>query len=435
MESKQSHSIVGIWTNACRFLLALVFIFSGFVKAVDPLGTQYKIQDYLEAFGWVALVPAFLPFLASVLQAMVEFCLGIYLLFGIRRRMTTLFVVVIMGVMTPLTLWLALSNPISDCGCFGDAVTLTNWETFGKNVLLLIAAVSVFKWGNRITPLVTKRFDWLVAMYAFLYILGMTLYCYRELPVFDFRPYRIGTDIRKGMEIPEGAKPTVYDTRFILQKNGVEKEFTLDDYPDSTWTFVDSRTVVKEQGYEPPVRDFSIIRQEDGEDVTDEILTDDKYTFLLVAHQLSQADDSSIDLINELYDYSVEHGYQFYCLTSSPDSDIEDWQERTGAEYPFCLMDDITLKTMIRSNPGLMLLKNGVVINKWSVNNLPDEYVLTDRLENLPLAQVNEKTFSHKVVLVLAWFVFPLLFFSMVDVIWEHSHRKKKLKLKENRTK
>ncbi len=435
MESKQSHSIVGIWTNACRFLLALVFIFSGFVKAVDPLGTQYKIQDYLEAFGWVALVPAFLPFLASVLQAMVEFCLGIYLLFGIRRRMTTLFVVVIMGVMTPLTLWLAFSNPISDCGCFGDAVTLTNWETFGKNVLLLIAAVSVFKWGNRITPLVTKRFDWLVAMYAFLYILGMTLYCYRELPVFDFRPYRIGTDIRKGIEIPEGAKPTVYDTRFILQKNGVEKEFTLDDYPDSTWTFVDSRTVVKEQGYEPPVRDFSIIRQEDGEDVTDEILTDDKYTFLLVAHQLSQADDSSIDLINELYDYSVEHGYQFYCLTSSPDSDIEDWQERTGAEYPFCLMDDITLKTMIRSNPGLMLLKNGVVINKWSVNNLPDEYVLTDRLENLPLAQVNEKTFSHKVVLVLAWFVFPLLFFSMVDVIWEHFHRKKKLKLKENRTK
>ena len=275
MESKQLHSIIGIWTNACRFLLAAVFIFSGFVKAVDPLGTQYKIQDYLEVFGWAASVPAFLPFLASVLQAMVEFCLGVYLLFGIRRRMTTLFVVLIMGVMTPLTLWLALSNPISDCGCFGDAVTLTNWETFGKNVLLLIAAVSVFKWGNRITPLVTKRFDWLVAMYTFLYISGMTLYCYRELPVFDFRPYHIGADIRKGMEIPEGEKPTVYETRFILQKDGVEKEFTLENYPDSTWTFVDSKTMVKEQGYEPPVHDFSIIRQEDGEDITDEVLDDD----------------------------------------------------------------------------------------------------------------------------------------------------------------
>ena len=428
MESKQLHSIIGIWTNACRFLLAVVFIFSGFVKAVDPLGTQYKIQDYLEVFGWAASVPAFLPFLASVLQAMVEFCLGVYLLFGIRRRMTTLFVVLIMGVMTPLTLWLALSNPISDCGCFGDAVTLTNWETFGKNVLLLIAAVSVFKWGNRITPLVTKRFDWLVAMYTFLYISGMTLYCYRELPVFDFRPYHIGADIRKGMEIPEGEKPTVYETRFILQKDGVEKEFTLENYPDSTWTFVDSKTMVKEQGYEPPIHDFSIIRQEDGEDITDEVLDDDNYTFLLVAHQLSQADDSTIDLINELYDYSVEHGYQFYCLTSSPDSDIEDWQERTGAEYPFCLMDDITLKTMIRSNPGLMLLKNGVVINKWSVNSLPDEYVLTDSLDKLELGKQKQESDLQTIGYVLLWFILPLMMVLCVDILVVRRREKQRLR-------
>lgn len=123
------------------------------------------------------------PFLASVLQAMIEFCLGVYLLFGIRRRTTPLFMLLIMGVMTPLTLWLAIDNPISDCGCFGDAVVLTNWQTFWKNCFLLLAAVSVFKWRNCITPLITKRFDWLVALYTFLYILGMTLYCYRELPV------------------------------------------------------------------------------------------------------------------------------------------------------------------------------------------------------------------------------------------------------------
>lgn len=435
MESKRLHSIIGLWTNACRFFLAIVFIFSGFVKAVDPLGTQYKIQDYLEAFGWTSLVPAFFPFLASVLQAMIEFCLGVYLLFGIRRRTTPLFMLLIMGVMTPLTLWLAIDNPISDCGCFGDAVVLTNWQTFWKNCFLLLAAVSVFKWRNCITPLITKRFDWLVVLYTFLYILGMTLYCYRELPVFDFRPYHIGADIRKGMEIPEGAQPTVYETRFILKKDGVEKEFSLENYPDSTWTFVDSKTVVKKQGYEPPIHDFSIIRQEDGEDITEEVLNDEDYTFLLVAHQLNQADDSTIDLINELYDYSVENDYKFYCLTSSTDEDIEDWQERTGAEYPFCLMDNITLKTMIRSNPGLMLLKNGVVINKWSVNSLPDEYMLTDRLEKLPLAQINTKTFSHKVILVFAWFIFPLLFFSMVDAVWEQYHKRKRIKLNENQTK
>lgn len=433
MESKRLHSIIGVWANVCRFFLAAIFIFSGFVKADDPLGTQYKIQDYLEAFGWAASLPAFMPFLQSVLMAMVEFCLGIYLLFGIRRKTTPLFVLIIMALMTPLTLWLALTDPISDCGCFGDAIVLTNWETFAKNLCLLIAAISVFKWRERITPLVTRRFDWLVALYSFLYIIGVTLYCYRELPVFDFRPYHIGADIRKGMEIPEGAKPTVFDTRFILKKNGVEKEFSLEDYPDSTWTFVDSKTIVKEKGYEPLIHDFSILSQETGEDLTTEILNDDGYTFLMVAHQLNQADDSSIDLINELYDYCLENNYKFYCLTSSPDKDIEDWQERTGAEYPFCLMDDITLKTMIRSNPGLMLLKNGVVKNKWSVNHLPDEYELTGRLETLPLAQINEKTVSHKVILVFAWFVLPLLFFSMVDVIWETWHKKKKMK--ENQTK
>lgn len=435
MENKQLHSIRGVWTNFCRFCLAAVFVFSGFVKAVDPLGTQYKIQDYLEALGWEAVVPAFFPFLASVLQAMIEFCLGVYLLFGIRRRRTTLFLLVIMGIMVPLTLWLALAEPISDCGCFGDAVTLTNWETFWKNVLLLVAAVTVFKWKDCITPLVTKRFDWLVALYSFLYIMGMTLYCYRELPVFDFRPYHVGANIRKGMEMPEGAKPTVYETRFILRKEGVEKEFSLEEFPDSTWTFVDSKTIVKEQGYEPPIRDFSIIRQEDGEDITHEVVNDGGYTFLLVSHQLKLADDSTIDLINELYDYSLEHGYKFYCLTSSPDSDVEEWQERTGAEYPFCLTDNITLKTMIRSNPGMMLLKDGVIIKKWSVNNLPDEYMLTDRLEKLPWAQANARTFSHKVVLVIAWFIFPLLFFSMADAIWEQYHRKRNLKLKKNRIK
>lgn len=425
MENTRLHSIIGVWTNACRFLLAAVFVFSGFVKAVDPLGTQYKIQDYLEAFGWSDWVPAFVPFLLSVLQGLVEFCLGIYLLFGIRRRLTTTTTLLLMGAMTPLTFWLALTNPISDCGCFGDAVTLTNWETFSKNVLLLIASMSIFRWGNRIRPLVTHRFDWLVALYSFLYIAGMTLYCYHELPVFDFRPYHIGADIRKGMEMPEGAQPTLYDTRFILEKNGVEKEFGLENYPDSTWTFVDSHTVVKQRGYEPPIRDFSLLRQEDGEDVTQEVLADSSYTFLLVAHQLKEADDSAIDLINELYDYCVEQGYAFYGVTSSTDEDISDWQDRTGAEYPFCLMDNITLKTMVRSNPGLLLLKEGVVMNKWSANNLPDEYELTDRLEHLPLAQLHPKSVTQRIVWVLAWFVLPLLLFSLVDVVWENYHRRR----------
>ena len=431
MENDRQHRMIGILTTVSRFVLAVVFIFSGFVKAIDPLGTQYKIQDYIDAFGWTGVFPDFVPFLASALLGMLEFCLGVYLFFGIRRIIAPRAVVLVMAIMTPLTFWLALDNPVSDCGCFGDAVVLSNWETFWKNVVLLAMAVVVLKWRKRIFPLVTTRFDWLIALYGFIYIFCMTIYCYRELPVFDFRLYHVGADIRQGMEIPEGKEPTVYETRFVLQKDGVEKEFTLENYPDSTWTFVDSRTVVKKQGYEPPIHDFSMMNYEDGEDITDQVLSDENYTFLLVAHQLGLADDSKMDLINELYDYSLENGYAFYCLTSSSDEDIIKWQENTGAEYPFCLMDNITLKTMIRSNPGLILLKEGKVIRKWSVDNFPDEYELTAPLEQLPIGYMDAKSLSYKFLLVMAWFVFPLFFVCMLDLLWERYKKRQCLLKKE----
>ena len=430
MENDKQYKIIGVCTTVCRFVLAVVFIFSGFVKAIDPLGTQYKIQDYLEVFGWSAVLPDFVPFLASVLLGMLEFCLGVYLFFGIRRIIAPRVVVALMAVMTPMTFWLALDNPVSDCGCFGDAVVLTNWETFWKNVVLLIMSIIVLKYRKRLFPLVTIRFDWVIAMFGFIYILCMTVYCYRELPVFDFRPYHVGADIRQGMEIPEGEEPTVYETRFVLKKDGVEKEFTLEDYPDSTWTFVDSKTVVKKRGYEPPIHDFSMMSYEDGEDITNQVLADEGYTFLLVAHQLGLADESKIDLINELYDYSLNHGYAFYCLTSSTDEDIQRWQENTGAEYPFCLMDNITLKTMIRSNPGLMLLKEGKVIRKWSVNAFPDEYQLTEPLDKISIGYIDGWSSLHKAMVVIAWFVFPLLAFCLMDLLWERYYRNRR-KLEE----
>lgn len=429
MEESRKYKVIRACTTVCRFVLAVVFIFSGFVKAIDPLGTQYKIQDYLNAFGWADLFWDFIPLGCSALLGILEFCLGIYLFFGIRRIITPRAIALLMLVMTPLTFWLALDNPVSDCGCFGDAVVLSNWETFGKNVVLLVMSLVVLKWRRYIYPLVTTRFDWLISLYGFLYIFSMVIYCYRGLPVFDFRPYHVGADIRAGMEIPEGKKPTVYETLFLMEKDGKQKEFTLENYPDSTWTFVDSKTVIKEKGYEPPIHDFSILTWEDGEDITEQVLSDENYTFLLVSHQLGLADDSTIDLINEIYDYSLEYGYAFYCLTSSPDDDIHKWLENTGAEYPFCMMDDITLKTMIRSNPGLMLLKKGVVIRKWSVNDFPDEYMLTGPLDTLPIGSLDLHSFVRRTVWVVAWFVFPLFFICIVDLSWER-YRRRKLKKK-----
>ena len=431
METGKQHIAISVITTVCRFVLAVVFIFSGFVKAIDPLGTQYKIQDYLDALGWAGVFPEYIPFIASVLLGMLEFCLGVYLFFGIRRIIAPRAVVAVMAVMTPLTFWLALDNPVTDCGCFGDALILTNWETFGKNVVLLAMSLVVLKYRKCIRPLVTPRFSWLIALYGFLYIFCMTIYCYRHLPVFDFRPYYVGADIRQGMEVPEGEEPTELETRFVLQKDGVEKEFTLDNYPDSTWTFVDSRMVVKKQGYEPPIHDFAMLRYEDGEDITEQVLADEGYTFLLVAHQLGLANESCIDLINELYDYCLEYGYAFYCLTSSSDEDILKWQEDTGAEYPFCLMDNTTLRTMVRSNPGLILLKKGTVLWKWSVVDIPDEYELTGPLEQLSMGEVDRKPLANRLLGVFVWFAFPLFLMCMSDLAWERYRKRKELPQKE----
>ena len=167
---------------------------------------------------------------------------------------------------------------------------------------------------------------------------------------------------------------------------------------------------------------------EDGEDITEAILSDENYTFLLVAHQLALADDGSIDLINELYDYSLEYGYGFYCLTSSPEEDIELWKENTGAEYPFCLVDNITLKTMIRSNPGLMLLKKGVVYQKWSVSNLPDEYELSGPLDALPMGRYDLESLFYKIIWAFSWFFFPLFLIFMLDLLYKRYNGNRNLK-------
>lgn len=417
MKDKNIHIIQQLGANACRFILAAAFIFSGFVKAVDPLGFQYKIQDYLTAFGMATWFPSFFPLLGGIALSAIEFSVGIFLFFGIRRTLASMVALMLMIFMTPLTLYLAIFNPVSDCGCFGDAWVLTNWETFAKNVLLLLAAMMTF-WGRKtLIRFVSLKMEWLVSLYTFFFVVTLSFYCLDRLPVLDFRPYKIGQNILKGMTTPDGAKPSVYESIFILEKNGEKKEFTLDNYPDSTWTFIDTRTVLKEKGYEPPIHDFSIMELNTGDDITESVLTDKGYTFLLVAHRIEAADDSNIDLINEIYDYSVEHGYKFYCLTSSPEEQIELWKDKTGAEYPFCQMDDITLKTMIRSNPGLMLIQNGVILNKWSDEDIPDEYALTDKLENLQLGKQKMKSDARTIGYVFLWFVIPLLLVLGVDIL------------------
>ncbi len=428
MENKYIYRAKCIWANFCRFVLALVFIFSGFIKANDPLGMCYKLEEYFQAFGLWNYLPSFFPLFSAVLLGVVEFTLGVFLFFGIRRKLTTISILLFLSFMTLFTLYLAIANPVSDCGCFGDAIVMTNWETFGKNILFLIAAVSSFRWSHLLISIISKKSQWLISFYAILYISVISLYCLSYLPIFDFRPYRIGVNIWDDMHVPEGKKAPVYDYLFVMEKDGEQREFLENDYPeDVTWTLVDTKAVLKEEGYKPPITDFVLHDTDTGEDITERILGEPGYTFLLIANNLERADDGYMDLINEIYDYSMENGYAFYCLTYSSDEEIERWRERTGAEYPYCGADDTMLRTMIRSNPGLMLIKGGTVVNKWSCRNLPDEYDLTDRLENLPLSEIHPQVIQNKLLGVVAWFAVPLILFTLLDKALSGRYKKQKI--------
>ena len=412
---------VGIAVNLCRLIVAATFIFSGYVKAIDPLGTQYKLNDYLEAWGLAAYVPDYITLLAAVLLGTVEFCLGVFLLFAIHRRIVTRLLLAVMAVMTPLTLWLAIDNPIKDCGCFGDAVVLTNWETFYKNVVLLAATAILAARPMAMPKFISATNQWIAVNFTILFILISSARSLYTLPPLDFRPYHIGANIKEGMTIPEGAKQPKFETTFILEKNGQRKEFTLDNYPDSTWTFVNSNTVQTEEGYVPPIHDFSIQTMDTDEDITDSVLGHKGYSFLLISPHLEYADDSNFGEIDGIYEYCLDHGYPFYALTASTDKAITHWRDITGAEYNFYLTDETTLKTIIRSNPGLLLLKDGTVIGKWSHNDLPELNYKTESLDKTEYGQASGNSTTGKISKILLWYILPLLLLTFADRTWKFS--------------
>lgn len=363
-----------------RTVVGLTFILSGFVKAIDPLGTQYKIQDYLAAIPPSLSLPDMLTLLMSVSLSMVEFTLGAFMLTAISRRLTARLTLLFMVVMTAVTVWIYIADPVKDCGCFGDALTLTNLETLLKNIVLLALAALVAWRPTHIGRLMSRSNQMLLGQMLMVTPVALSFWCLYDLPLIDFRPYHIGADIKAGMEIPEGAEQPVFDTTFIMEKDGERREFTLDNYPDSTWTFVDSKTVTVKEGYVPPIHDFSITTA-DGEDITDMVLGREGYTFLLISPDLDKADDQNFGDIDQIYEFCQDNSIPFYCLTASTEKSQQHWQNITGAEYPFCMTDATTLKTMIRSNPGLMLLEKGVVRGKWSHNRLPETTELETMLK------------------------------------------------------
>lgn len=407
--------------NVCRFVLAATFIFSGYVKAIDPLGTLYKLKDYAAAMSLNGLLPDWVLVGVAIALGALEFALGVFMLFAVRRHVVSRITLAFMTAMTVLTLWIFVADPVKDCGCFGDALKLTNGETLLKNIVLSACAALVAWRPVDMARFISRSNQWIVRYYTVAYIVITSVYCLYTLPIFDFRPYHVGMNIKQGMEIPEGAEQPEFESTFLLRKNGETREFTLDNYPDSTWEYVDTRTVQTKKGYEPPIHDFALTSCDTGEDITEQVLTKKGYTFLLVSPRLAVADDSNFGDIDQIYEYADENGADFYCVTASANDEIERWRDLTGAEYQFCNADETTLKTMIRSNPGLMLLKDGTIIGKWSHNALPQTDDLTAPLQQLTIGKAQNDSTTERLLIVLLTFFMPLSALTLADRLWAWS--------------
>ncbi|MDR1154260.1 MAG: DoxX family protein [Bacteroidales bacterium] len=390
---------------AARILLGATFIYSGFVKGIDPWGSTYKFIDYFTAFNMLWMQPA--AFALAVFQNALEFVIGAALVLGLRMKETGWAVLLFMGFYTVLTLILALTNPVSDCGCFGDALILTNWQTFYKNLVLMALAVIVFGYRKKYLPAYSPVGEWIWITMITLMMVWISMHCYRHLPWIDFRPYRIGADIRQGMTVPEGMPADEYYSTVILEKDGVAREFPVNNYPwdDSAWIYRDTKTVLVKKGYTPPIHDFSITTA-DGSDITDEVLADEGYVFLLVAYRLNRSNRQALDKASDIADFCKEYGYRFYCLTASPQSEIEPLKSELGLKYDFCFTDEITLKTIIRANPGLVLLQKGTIADKWHHNDMPDGASLKPNLLSCSLERQAAKSNNRLNNGLLAAFIF-----------------------------
>jgi len=356
-----------------RILLGITFIFSGFVKGIDPWGSAYKFTDYFNAMGLEWLLWAAFPL--GVFLAFAEFAIGVALLFNIFIRFFSWLAFLFMAFFLPLTLWVAIKNPVTDCGCFGDALVISNWATFYKNLVLMAFAIIVVLYRKKMTWDWGEKPGFVLGSAVLVAYIAIVFYSYNHLPILDFRPYKVGVNIPEAMKTPEDAPKEIYENTFYYKnKNtGEVQKFTEENYPwqdTLNWVYDNMESKLVQEGYKPPVHDFSI-QSAEGEDVKDFFIYEKNYVFMLIAYNLDKSSRKSQDKINKLAGWAAENGLSFICITSSLPDESATFAEETGAPYEFFTCDEITLKTIIRSNPGLVVLKDGVIVGKWHYNDIP----------------------------------------------------------------
>jgi uncharacterized membrane protein YphA (DoxX/SURF4 family)/peroxiredoxin len=352
-------------THILRFLVGITFIFSGFVKLVDPLGSMYKFQEYfgVDVLNLTFLDPYALEF--SVVLIIAELMLGVMLLAGYKPKFTTYSLLALISVFLFLTWYSAYYNKVTDCGCFGDAITLTTWETFYKNIILIAFIFWLVLNNKQIKPLLSLKFAKKITALSLLLAVAIVVYVLNYLPIIDFRPYAIGKNITQGMLIPDDAPRAIYKDTWIYNVNGVDKQFTTAEKP---WdiegaVFVDRKSKILQEGYKPPIHDFTM--EKDGEDLTNKLLQEDKL-LLVVMYNLDLSSKKGLQKIKNATDRALKKGYKVYAMSASPEEDYQKFKMQFNLNFDLLFCDETTLKTIIRSNPGLVLLQKGTIVGKWS---------------------------------------------------------------------
>lgn len=392
----------------CRFTVGIIFILSGFLKAVDPIGNSLKIDEYLKAFHLGFLDFTSVP--AGILLSAAEFLIGVCILKGIKMKLFSRVALIFISFFTLLTLYSAIFNPVQDCGCFGEAIHLSNWETFFKNVILLGCAIVIFLQRDQFKPIASAKWNYIyIGGYSAL-ILGISICSLLYLPQIDFGVFKAGTDLTTSAD----AQPEhEYEVVFTYSKDGEEKTFTLENLPDSSWTFVDSQTkLISASSYTDGNTEL-ILKTGDGIYVTNEVLGSGRPLFLLSLYNCSRISAKKLERIAAIRDTLVASGADFYILSGNTPEE----SEALFTNFNILYTDYKNAISLNRSNGGLTYINDGTVIRKWSSRETPDRFddVLCEDSEVVTAnVVIKEQLFVEITIFVILFMILIIRFFSKI---------------------
>jgi uncharacterized membrane protein YphA (DoxX/SURF4 family) len=356
--------------NISRIFVGVLFIISGFIKLNDPLGFSYKLQEYFSAD--VLNIPFLEPYalMISVLVVVFEVVLGVFLLIGYKPKFTVWSLLLMIVFFTFLTFYSAYFDKVKDCGCFGDALKLTPWESFTKDLVLLFFVLILFFGVKYIKPVFGSLITTVLALLSFIISLWFGYYVLMHLPAIDFRAYKIGGNIQENMSVPDNAPKPVVEYYWKFNVNGEEQVFTTDgSYPSVEGDFVSVDTKVLKEGYQPSILDFSI--ESDDEDLTQQFLSEENL-IIIVSYSLEKMEREGALKLKAMYDFAIKKGYRVIGLTASGEDAKQRVNEAYKLDFDWYLCDEKALKTVVRSNPGVLELDKGAVKQKVHWNDIDD---------------------------------------------------------------